>query len=332
MEPSDRILPGELIDFAIRDPAIWGDMPGCRVIHKFFGDGTIISYFFENITPMVRIKFDKQIQSRSRGITDEVEITLDSIKNGVITVISPPDAVVEKIQKMKIADQLRDQQNRIRLKEEAEALAEFKRLREKYLIKEYYDSSPVSPLFRILKIVDEDKLLDQDDINFLEQEEIYSLLALYYERLAEKDNPISFPVAAKFWRKANNPRRALKITENVPFGDNYFRAMVLTTRGGAFRDLHMLSEAIKCGEEAIRLLPDKPHPYNLLAAIYYQSGVILKGEEYFEKAIQRGSLPFYKDQIIMSVMEEAEQMNKRKVADFLIKKDAVRYAWAKKYL
>ncbi|MCX6090705.1 MAG: hypothetical protein NTX88_10140 [Candidatus Atribacteria bacterium] len=97
--------------------------------------------------------------------------------------------------------------------------------------------------------------------------------------------------ACKFWRKAHHPGRAIELTDFIPnHRDQRFMAALLTARGGAFRDSNIFDEALRCGEEALKHDPKSFPAYDLLGAIYYQSGFPEKGDAYFEQATQLGSI------------------------------------------
>jgi len=127
----------------------------------------------------------------------------------------------------------------------------------------------------------------------------------------------------------------LKVTGNLNFNtikENKLKSALLTTRGGAFRDLSKLDDAEKCARKAIEYQPQSHHPYTLMGAICFERGQYIKGERWFDEAIKRGASPRDMDAEIKRVVKNADNNKRRQVVEYLLKKDPKRYAWAKSYL
>lgn len=154
-----------------------------------------------------------------------------------------------------------------------------------------------------------------------------------YERTGEQWN---LPNASSHWRKAEEPISALKVTENLDFNqikENKLKSALLTTRGGAFRDIEELDDAEKCARKAIEYQPQSHHPYTLMGAIYFERHQFLEGERWFNEAIKRGAESEDIDYELKRVVKNTKDENKRReVVEYLLKKDSRRYAWAKSYL
>lgn len=134
--------------------------------------------------------------------------------------------------------------------------------------------------------------LSQTELRWLEDHKHFSTLAMYNELLYQATRQTTYAIqASKFWRKADNPVKAIEITENVVDREPPSMAALLTTRGGAFRDLKHLNEAKKCAQQAIELAPENYFAYNLLAAIYHDAGRVAEAENYFKKAQELGAPP-----------------------------------------
>lgn len=103
---------------------------------------------------------------------------------------------------------------------------------------------------------------------------------------------------------------------------------ILTTRGGAFRDLDMLSEAKSYALRAIKIDSRSHYPYSLLGAIYYQSGEPAKGDEFFSEARERGANS-NQDKEIRSAVKNANEDSKQRIIQYLLNKDPDRYQWIK---
>ncbi len=98
--------------------------------------------------------------------------------------------------------------------------------------------------------------------------------------------------ASSHWRKAEYPEKALKNTD-VLFSDLIkevkLKAALLTTRGGALRDIGKLDEAEESANQAIKFYQKSYHPYTLLGAICFQTGRYNDGEYWFNEARKRGA-------------------------------------------
>jgi len=241
----------------------------------------------------------------------------------------------------------------------------FATLKSKYDVSDYQDTSPSSPLYAILQKLEKAERLEPTDVAWLQEnkikrrqsnygyyggrEEGYKLFsgkiwntyhkieANFYEQEYQRTgNKWNLPNASSHWRKADKPRQALKLTENLNFDqikENKLKSALLTTRGGAFRDIQELEQAEKCALQAIKYQSSSHHPYTLMGAICFERGQYSKGEDWFEKAIQRGASPRDQDAEMKRVVKNAKDENKRReVVEYLLKKDPQRYAWAKSYL
>jgi hypothetical protein len=223
----------------------------------------------------------------------------------------------------------------------------FATLKYKYGVSDYRDKSPSSPLYAILQKFEKKERLEPRDIAWLTQKnlfywdrkiatEYHTLEALFYEQGFERtNNKWHLPSASSHWRKAGKPQRALQLTENLDWDrvkDKKLKSVLLTTRGGAFRDIQKLDKAEECARQAIEYQPGSHHPYTLMGAICYERGEYSKGDHWFEEAIKRGASPKDQDAEIKRVIGAAKDENKRReVVEYLLKKDPMRYAWAKSY-
>ncbi|HIK03212.1 MAG TPA: hypothetical protein IGS40_00615 [Trichormus sp. M33_DOE_039] len=164
----------------------------------------------------------------------------------------------------------------------------------------------------------------------------YRLEAEFYEQEVKRTgNKWNIPTASSYWRKANEPEQALKIT-NLDLGrirENKLKSAILVTRGAAFRDMDNLADAENCARNAMESQPDAHQPYTLMGAICYDRYDYEHGDYWFEQAIARGAdtedIDAEKKRVITSTKDE----NKRhEAAEYLLKKDAQRYSWAESYL
>ncbi|WP_292862648.1 hypothetical protein [Nostoc sp. LPT] len=165
---------------------------------------------------------------------------------------------------------------------------------------------------------------------------IYRLEAEFYEQeLGRTGHKWNIPTASSFWRKANEPERALKLT-NIDLNrvnDNNLKSAILVTRGAAFRDSDKLNDSENCAKKAMEHQPDSHQPYTLMGAICYDRYDYEQGDYWFEQAIQRGAETEDIDAERKRVIRSTKNEEKRhEAAEYLLKKDSVRYAWAKAYL
>ncbi|MEQ8754583.1 MAG: hypothetical protein RID09_13860 [Coleofasciculus sp. G1-WW12-02] len=127
----------------------------------------------------------------------------------------------------------------------------FATLKSKYNVSDYKDTSPSSPLYAILNKLKKAERLEPKDVAWLQENKIYEWLSLlsgkialayhkieanFYEQEYQRTgNKWNLPNASSHWRKADKPRQALKLTENLDFDkikENKLKSALLTTRGG----------------------------------------------------------------------------------------------------
>jgi hypothetical protein len=234
----------------------------------------------------------------------------------------------------------------------------FAQLKSKYEVDNYRASSPSSPLYALLQKLEKKERLEPTEVAWLNENKMdsdywqkegrklfsgkiyttyHQIEATFYEQEYKRtQNKWNLPNASSHWRSADEPKRALKLTENLKFDkikEDKLKSALLTTRGGAFRDINKLDDAEKCALKAIEYHEKSHHPYTLMGAICFERADYLEGEVWFEKAIQRGASPRDEDREIKRVLKNAKDENKRReLVEYLLKKDRVRYNWAESYL
>ncbi|WP_331001342.1 hypothetical protein [Nostoc sp. WHI] len=164
----------------------------------------------------------------------------------------------------------------------------------------------------------------------------YKLEAEFYEQEFHRTgHKWNIPTASGYWRKADEPQQALKLT-NLDLNrvnDSNLKSAILVTRGAAFRDMENLADAESCAKKAMEYQPDSHQPYTLMGAICYDRYDYEQGNYWFEQAIQRGAETEDIDAEIKRVIRSTKDEKKRhEAAEYLLRKDAQRYAWAKSYL
>ncbi|MEH2418943.1 hypothetical protein [Nostoc sp.] len=246
---------------------------------------------------------------------------------------------------------------------------QFAALKSKYDILGYQDKSHTSLLYTILQKLELKERLEPTDVAWLQenktevpqatysyyrwQEEpkyqgtklfsgkiwiaYHTIEANFYEEEFKRtDNKWNLANASSHWRKADESEQALQLTNNLEFDkikENKLKSALLTSRGGAFRDIEKLDKAENCARQAIEYQPKSHHPYTLMGAICFERRQYSDGEHWFQEAIKRGANPRDMDSEIKRVVKNAKDENKRReVIEYLLKKDSQRYAWAKSYL
>lgn len=338
------------LEYSLSNPKIWLMLVGQKITHSTFGSGTIkeivLGDSFSNNSVAI-IQLDSPIDSIGSGLTNTKKLGLQAFNGQIITELSLPDELAERLESFerekferelelqrREAERIRlkqiekelqekEEQERIeQLKREENARNEFELRKEKYQISSFKDNSPLSELNIILMKLDENNPLSDRDEQWLKSNRLFPVLAIYYERVG------NLASAGSNWRKSDNPQRALEITQNLQSPNHY----ILTMRGGAFRDISDFKQAKECAFSALQLAPNNYHPYNLLGAIFYQQGLPEEGYKYFQKANSLGSKPVDEDTSIKSALSKAGSDEKKLVAKFLLAKDPKRYEWAKFYL
>jgi phosphotransferase system IIA component len=222
---------------------------------------------------------------------------------------------------------------------------EFAALKVKYRIIDR--DFPCDPFYAIMVKLEKEERLDPVLVVQLIQQKLlasqgriaiayHRLEARFYEQEYERTrNKWNLPNASSHWRKADEPKSALQVTENLDFDqikENKLKSALLTTRGGAFRDIDKLGDAQKCALKAIEYQPQSHHPYTLMGAICFERSQFSEGERWFNEAIKRGAESEDIDSELKQVVKNTKDENKRReVVEYLLKKNPQRYAWAKSY-
>lgn len=147
-----------------------------------------------------------------------------------------------------------------------------------------------------------------------------SFFAWEKEKALKEGDPWKLAEECANLRKSNQSEKVIKLITEALKNHQYDRqaqAALLTTCGGAFRDIGNLEQAEKCARKAIRLNPKKYYAYNLLGAIYYQRGEPAEGYEFVKQALERGANKKSQEVKILEALENAGEDEKRKVAEYL---------------
>ncbi|WP_250855367.1 hypothetical protein, partial [Anabaena sp. PCC 7938] len=161
-----------------------------------------------------------------------------------------------------------------------------------------------SPLYSILQKLEQGERIEPKDVGWLQENNLFynriwtkyhCIEAYFYQQdFKRTSNRWNLVNASSHLRKADQSELALHLTNNLPLDnidDNKLKSALLTTRGGAFRDVDKLDAAETCARQAMKFQPDSHHPYTLMGAICYQQGKYLEGDNWFKEAIKRGANP-----------------------------------------
>ncbi|MCW5850143.1 MAG: hypothetical protein KIT87_08665 [Anaerolineae bacterium] len=295
---------------------------GQRVVHSVLKDGTVAA-IRGTASGEIRIivRFDKDLSD-----TALKSFTPAALSEYFVELTLPPLEGFDVFQ-AKYLEQQRQKEAR------EQAVAEFATLKIKYHAARYADSSPLSPLCRILLQLDSGERLTPDDIDWLEKEHLNGVLGHFYEQEAERTGDRwNLVKAGSNWRKAKDPHRALHVTDSVMIFDAKLNSALLTVRGGAMRDLKHLREAERLAFLAIDTNPASHYAYSLLGALCFQTGRPGEGDRYCQKAEELGASAHQSNADIEEAIRRSEKAERKRTAEYLIKKDPHRYHWAKRYL
>lgn len=202
------------------------------------------------------------------------------------------------------------------------------------------------PFYEIMLKLEREERLDPKQVVQLIEEELlapegkiaiahYRLEAIFYEKEYQRTgNKWNLASASSNWRKADEPKQALRVTEDINWSkvkELDLKSALLVTRGAAFRDLAQLEKAESCASQAMELQPNSHQPYTLMGAICYDRGDYEGGDKWFRMAEQRGGRDT--DDEIKKIVRMTKDKDKRtEVATYLLNKDSTRYAWATSYI
>ncbi len=189
--------------------------------------------------------------------------------------------------------------------------------KKKYKINKEFNNITEITLFNLLNALESNYQFNQFDLEWLKNEMLYTIAASYYSKSFNRDFSLwSLIKACSCWRKAGFPDIGMQMIESVKSNDSKVMAAILTTRGGACKDLKDLNTAEKCAWEALKYRVSK-YPYSLLGAIYYLRGSPEKGDEYFKKAFELGQSKKEQDRVIFKAYLTAGKSEKDEILKYL---------------
>ncbi|PWE33736.1 hypothetical protein DDZ14_03470 [Maritimibacter sp. 55A14] len=135
--------------------------------------------------------------------------------------------------------------------------------------------------------------------------------------------------ACAHWRKAGRAEDGLIVVEQAlrQVTEGNQRSAVLTTRGGAFRDVQRHDDAMQSGIEAHSLTPEDFRPCTLLGAVCLEMGDYASGADWYEKAEARGASRASVDGELRSILDALPTKEGASMIAALKSRDARRYNW-----
>lgn len=214
------------------------------------------------------------------------------------------------------------------------------------LLKKYQidiaDEVDTPRMMQILDHLENGAGLAEDDVVWLKTRDHFSsaIRRVFHENEAELCRKV-FEKTGDIWqainanshfRKANLSEKGLALVGAInvdSLKDKHQRSALLTTKGGSYRDLGRLPEALSVAEKAHALNPKSYHPCTLLGAIYYELREFGLGDAWFAKAVERGAKEDVVDGELRSLLRRVSPEKQREIADHLLRSDPRRYAWVK---
>jgi tetratricopeptide (TPR) repeat protein len=214
-------------------------------------------------------------------------------------------------------------------------------LRGKYKI-DHVDTQDMPRLMQILGYLEAGAALAEDDVVWLKTRDHFSseIRRVFHQNEAELCQK-EFEKTGDIWqaingnshfRKANQSEKGLALVGSINVDnlqDKHQHSALLTTKGGSYRDLGRLPEALSVAEKAHALNPKSYHPCTLLGAIYYELREFGLGDAWFAKAVERGAKQDVVDGELRSLLRRVGADKQREIADHLLRSDPQRYAWVK---
>lgn len=216
-----------------------------------------------------------------------------------------------------------------------------KELKKKYDLDFYVEEPDYNRLMLIMEKIDKGYRISSLDYVWLSVNEEYftdKLSKKYHKIEAEhfikeydsKNDHWLAVKASSHYRKAGEAQSAISTIAKIKLDslkDKKLKSAICTTHGGALRDIGMWNDAIKLAETAHLYTPANFRPCTLLGALYMETSNYILGQEWYDKAIDRGFSEESVDKEIKSIFYKAEKSKKDSLRIFLLEKDPIRYQW-----
>ena len=317
-------------DFAAvaeRFPSLWLSVVDAEIFHADHGKGEITHIPSSH---SVRIYFDSWPRFKEYSVSQFI--------NGefVFSIYISEQIAADLSRKEKLFLEIKEEEKEEKIRKEIsiELGKELRKLANKYhVLLSKVNQDIIAPL--LLKL-EKREGLNKNETDYLKANSLDHLLATYHYREFKSGGDVwDLVKTSSSLRKAGMSKRAIEITgkylQLLNSGDVAYAAL-LTSRGGAFRDIRDTNSARNCATNAMNKSAQSPHPHNLMGAIHYQEGHPSQGDKQFEKAITLGGSRKNQEFQIRSAFKHASQDARRAIAKHLLDKDPVVYKWANRYV
>ncbi|WP_169312025.1 tetratricopeptide repeat protein [Syntrophobotulus glycolicus] len=329
-------------EFAGSDYSLWEKLIGCEIRHRTFGIGIIekISGTTLKDSVLIKIRFIHLPESERIKIFSNISFAEGYFGNiNVDFALFPGFQEFCEMRNRKEQDCLTkkvieaEEQKKEQALQEAKFLEEFNVLKQEYGLDELcFHPNLYHLLYTILLKLKAEENLDEEDLLWLNRNNLFKVLAIYYEsEYLKSGNLWSLVKASENWRRLANAARAIELLKDKCSNDSKLMSTILTTCGAAFQDINESTEAEKYARKAIKASRYHYYPYHLLGVIYFHRGRPEKGDKYFAKAMELGLNPKVMEDEIEKVFETAGKDVKVCIAKYLFNKDRQKYQWAKHY-
>lgn len=145
---------------------------------------------------------------------------------------------------------------------------EIKKLCIKYKVNNLVNFKISDELINILIKLENGMILKDEEVNWAAKRDYNYILATnYLNNYKNYNEPWDLIKACSLYRMSNNPNYVIQLTNDFKCNDKKAMAAVWTTRGGAFKDLGELNNAMECAKNAITNDKQSLHAYELAEAI-----------------------------------------------------------------
>ncbi|MGB0126259.1 MAG: hypothetical protein WBP72_01385 [Rhodocyclaceae bacterium] len=221
------------------------------------------------------------------------------------------------------------------------AMRQTQALYEKYGVS-LIGKAPMMRMTNLLQHIDAGNRLPKEELAWLSTEgKAYftSRLREAYHRLEADFHAVQHKSTQDPWdainasghnRKCHRSETALELLESLSpdrLKHPKVRSAVLTTRGGALRDLSRRSEAIDAGEKAHRLMPKDYRPCTLLGALHMELSEFETGRHWYDEARKRGAPEQSIDSELRRIFQQMDAPGREAMKRFLLAQDPSRYRW-----
>ena len=220
--------------------------------------------------------------------------------------------------------------------------------KEKNLIKKYdiylydTDDKPRSRLINILKLLDNNQRLSEQDAIWLNSEGrqfFTDELKIKFHRVEADFYINEYKTTKLHWhainassqlRKAKASKEAENFLENTEISLNKNKKLLsayFTTLGGVKRDIRKVDTAIECGVKAHENNSQDYRPCTLLGAIYMENHEYTLGHDWYNKARDRGAPEKSINADLKSILLKLDKSKRNEMIASLLRKDPYIYKW-----